>query len=117
MATTKDLDNIFEALGNQHRREIVYALGLQPHSISQLAAMRGLSLPAIYKHIKILKNAGLIINKKRGRTHFLIFNRQALYGLQKWLMQYQTYWGNDKDTLENYEQYLTSKDVKGGEKK
>jgi DNA-binding transcriptional ArsR family regulator len=108
----KDLDNIFEALGNQHRREIIYALSLQPYSISQVAHMRNLSLPAIHKHIKILENAGLIINKKNGRTHFLTINRQALRGLQEWLMQYQPYWGNDKETLENYEEYL-----KGGEKK
>src|SRR5258708_2015768 len=106
MDTPKFLDKIFEALGNQHRREIIYALGLQPHSISQIAAMQGLSLPAIHKHIKILENAGLVINKKNGRTHFLTINRQALRGMQEWLMQYQAYWGNDKETLENYEQYL-----------
>jgi DNA-binding transcriptional ArsR family regulator len=109
---SQDLDNIFEALGNQHRREIIYALGLQPHSISQLAAIRGLSLPAIHKHIKILENAGLITGKKLGRTHFLALNKHSLRGLQEWLMQYQAYWGNDKETLANYEQYL-----KGGEKK
>ena len=107
MTTTSDnLDNIFEALGNQHRRKIIYALSLQPHSISQLAVMRRLSLPAIHKHIKILENANLIINKKSGRTHFLTINRQSLQGLQEWLLQYQPYWGNDKETLANYEQYL-----------
>ena len=104
-----DLDKIFEALGNQHRREIIYALSLQPHSISQLATMRDLSLPAIHKHIKMLKNAELVLDKKHGRTHFLAINRQALRGLQEWLMQYHTYWGNDKETLENYEQYLKEK--------
>jgi DNA-binding transcriptional ArsR family regulator len=106
---SKDLDKIFEALGNQHRREIIYSLSLQPHSISQLATMRELSLPAIHKHIKILENADLIINKKSGRTHFLTINRHALQGLQEWLMQYQPYWGNDKETLENYQQYLKKK--------
>jgi DNA-binding transcriptional ArsR family regulator len=110
--TTPNLDTIFEALGNQHRREIIYALSLQPHSITHLARLRGLSLPAIHKHIKILKNAGLVLDKKSGRTHFLTINRLALISLQEWLIQYQPYWGNDKETLENYEQYL-----KGGEKK
>ena len=109
MATQNSLDNIFEALGNQHRREIIYTLSLQPHSISQLAAMRDLSLPAIHKHIKILENAGLILNKKSGRTHFLTINRQALLSLQEWLMQYQPYWGNDNETLGNYEKYLKKK--------
>jgi DNA-binding transcriptional ArsR family regulator len=108
----KDLDKVFEALGNQHRRDIVYALGLQPHSISQLALNQNLSLPAIHKHITILKNAGLIKSKKLGRTQFLTINRHSLKNLQDWLMQYQAHWGNDKETLENYAQYL-----KGGEKK
>ncbi len=106
MTTPTDLDKIFEALGNQHRREIIYALSLQPHAISQLAKMRELSLPAIHKHIKILENADLIKDKKSGRTHFLTINRRALQTLQEWLMQYQPYWGNDKETLENYEQHL-----------
>jgi len=109
MTTPNSLDQIFEALGNQHRREIIYALSLQPHSISQLATIQSLSLPAIHKHIKILKNAQLIHDKKNGRTHFLTINRQALLNLQEWLMQYQPYWGNDTETFANYEQYLKKK--------
>ncbi len=43
------LDGLFGALANGHRREMVRLLGLQPHSISRLADIRGLSLPAINK--------------------------------------------------------------------
>lgn len=105
----QDLDIVFEALANKHRREIVYALGLQPHSISQLASMRELSLPAIHKHIKILERAGLVLNKKIGRSRFLTLNKNSLGGLQDWLMQYHAYWGNEKETLENYANYLKEK--------
>lgn len=107
--TTENLDSIFEALVNKHRREIVYALSLQPHSISQLATMRKLSLPAIHKHIKILETSELIDEKKIGRTHFLSLKRQSLLSLQKWLMQYQAYWGSDDETLENYTEYIQRK--------
>lgn len=107
--TTHDLDIIFEALANQHRRDIIYTLGLQPHAISQLATMQKLSLPAIHKHIKILKNAGMILQKKIGRTHFLTLNKQSLRSLQNWLMQYHTYWGNDDESLANYATYLQKK--------
>jgi DNA-binding transcriptional ArsR family regulator len=103
---SQDLDKVFEALASKHRREIIYALGLQPHSISQLASMRHLSLPAIHKHIKLLENAELIIRKKIGQTNFLTLNRQSLRGLQNWLSQYHAYWGNDEETLENYTEYL-----------
>jgi DNA-binding transcriptional ArsR family regulator len=102
-----DLDNVFAALANKHRREIIYVLSLQPCSISKLASMRNLSLSAIHKHIEILEKGGLILRKKIGQTNFLTLNRAALRGLQDWVMQYHTYWGNDEATLENYVQYLS----------
>jgi DNA-binding transcriptional ArsR family regulator len=111
-STTQDLDKIFEALANKHRREIVYVLGLQPYSISQLASMRNLSLPAIHKHIRILENASIIVRKKIGRVNFLTFNRESLLGLQNWLAQYHAYWGSNRETLDNYAKHL-----KGGEYK
>ena len=103
---TQDLDNLFEAFANKHRREIIYFIGLQPCSISYLASMRELSLPAIHKHIKLLEKADLILRKKIGRTNFLTLNRVSLQGLQQWVMQFHTYWGADGETLENYVPYL-----------
>src|SRR4051812_9260848 len=105
----QDLDIIFEALANKHRREIIYALGLQPHSISQLASQQNLSLPAIHKHIKILERAGMILRKKIKQTNFLALNKESLHSLQAWVMQYHTYWGSNEETLENYMQYLGKK--------
>jgi DNA-binding transcriptional ArsR family regulator len=101
-----ELDSIFEALANKHRREIVHALSLQPHAISQLADMRGLSLPAIHRHIKVLESAKMVLRKKVGRTNFLALNRTSLLALQEWVIQYHAYWGSDDETLENYAQYL-----------
>jgi DNA-binding transcriptional ArsR family regulator len=116
--SSEQLDNIFDALASQHRREIVYLLGLQPYSISQLASSRRLSLPAIHKHIKLLESAGLVIRKKTCQTNFLTLNRSSLLILQNWLMQYHPYWGTSEETLENYEKYLSSTNhIKGGEKK
>lgn len=106
MEVARDLDLVFEAFANRHRREIVYVLGLQPHSISQLAEMRGLSLPAIHKHIKVLEEADMVVRKKIGRTNFLTLNRKSLRGLQEWLAQFQTHWGHEDETLENYARYL-----------
>ena len=113
----QDLDNVFEALANKHRREIIYVLGLQPCSISQLASMRSLSLPAIHKHIKVLEKGGLIIRKKMGRINFLALKRDSLRSLQDWLMQYHTYWGSNEETLENYAQYLGIELTKNREQK
>jgi DNA-binding transcriptional ArsR family regulator len=109
MTTTynpQELNKVFEALANEHRREIVYVLSLQPASIGRLASMRGLSLPAIHKHIKILEERGMVIRKKIGQTNFLALNRNSLRVLQDWLSQYHAYWGTNDETLENYAEYL-----------
>ncbi len=113
----QDLDNAFEALANKHRREIIYVLSLHPCSISQLASMRSLSLPAIHKHIEVLEKGGMIIRKKIGRINFLALNREALRGIQDWLGQYHTYWGSNQETLENYAAYLAREHTKNKEKK
>ena len=112
----QNLDKVFEALANEHRRDIIYLVGIQPQSINQLASLRSLSFPAIHKHIKILEESGMIIRKKIGRTHFLTLNRESLRVLQDWVLQYHPYWGNSQETLENYAQYL-KKDKKGGDNK
>lgn len=102
-----DLDVVLAALANAHRRAIVHALGLQPYSISQLAALRELSLPAIHKHLAILEDAHLIRRKKTGRTTYLTLRRQSLQSLQEWLADFHTYWGADAESLANYEGFLT----------
>jgi DNA-binding transcriptional ArsR family regulator len=106
MNAAQDLSPVFEALANDHRREIVYALGLQPRSISQLASLRCLSLPAIHKHIRVLEDAELVIRKKVGRTNFLALNRAPLRGLQAWVDEFHPYWGDERETLDNYARYL-----------
>jgi DNA-binding transcriptional ArsR family regulator len=106
MVITRQLSPVFEALANDHRREIVSALGLQPRSISQLASQRGLSLPAIHKHIRVLEDAGLVIRKKVGRTNFLALSRAPLRALQAWVEEFHPYWGDERETLDNYARYL-----------
>ena len=96
------LDGIFEALANKHRRAIVYRLSLQPKSIMQLAKAQKLSLPAIHKHIKILERVGFLQRKKSGRVNFLALDRSALQKLQSWIAQYHPYWGSQEESLENY---------------
>ncbi len=97
-----NLDQVFSALANSRRRQIVYTLGLQPASISQLADQQHSSLPAIHRHIKVLERAKLVQRKKSGRVNFLALDRTGLLLMQDWVLKYQAYWGTNQDTLENY---------------
>jgi len=103
-----ELDLALAALANRHRREMVRELALQPQSISRLAAHRGLSLPAIHKHIGVMETAGLVRRRKRGRTTFLVLGREPFVALQAWLGEFHVWWGSDAASLDNYERYLTT---------
>lgn len=98
----KKLDRVLAALANKKRREVVYALGLQPASIGQLAYQQKSSLPAIHRHIKVLEQAKLVRRKKSGRVNFLALDRSGLLLMQDWVAQYHAYWGSNEETLENY---------------
>ncbi len=102
------LDDVLVALANRHRREMIRFLGLQPSTISRLAQLRGLSLPAIHKHVAVLESAGLISRRKVGRSNVLTLAPGALRELQGWLAQFNTWWGADGATLENYATHLDS---------
>lgn len=102
MATVDDLSRVFDALANEHRREIIRLLALQPRSISQLAELRGLSLPAIHKHVRSLEEAAMVRRRKLGRTNFLALEREPLSRLQAWTGQFNPWWGTGGETLENY---------------
>jgi DNA-binding transcriptional ArsR family regulator len=97
-----DLSRVFDALANEHRREIIRLLALQPRSISQLAEIRGLSLPAIHRHVRVLEEAAMVSRRKLGRTTFLALEREPLSRLQAWTGQFHPWWGTDRETLESY---------------
>ncbi len=106
------LDQVFTALANKNRREIVYALGMQSASVSQLARQQNMSLPAIHRHILVLEQSKLVLRKKAGKTNFLALNRAALMLVQDWLSQHNAYWGTNNETLENYVARIQKDEVK-----
>lgn len=95
------LDDLFIALANDKRRNMVQTLAFRPATIGHLAAENGLSLPAMHKHVQLLERASLIVRRKVGRTNFVALNGKALGLTQSWLNQFRTEWSGDA-SLENY---------------
>ena len=111
MNETKTLDNIFSALASENRRQMLHILSLRPQTTSQLASRFDISLPAIHKHLGILNSAGLILERKVGRTNFIALNPVKFSIVKRWINQYNTEWGNSQQSLENYinTYFLTNK--------
>src|SRR5215212_3030728 len=94
------LDNIFHALGDATRRQMLRELARGERTVSQLAEPFAMSLAAASKHIKALENAGLIRREVRGRTHLCRLEPGPLASAHEWLSFYERFWTDRLDVLE-----------------
>lgn len=101
------LNAVFDALANETRRDVIHRLAYRPHTITMLAEPYGITLPSMHKHLAILEQADLIRRTKVGRSNIVALKKESLGLAQTWIRRYQTYWGNDQETLENYASRLS----------
>ncbi|UGV28947.1 transcriptional regulator [Rhodopseudomonas boonkerdii] len=94
------LDNVFHALGDATRRQMLRELVNGERTVGQLAQPHEMSLAAASKHIKVLEGAGLIRRQVRGRTHWCQLAPGALASAHEWLSFYEQFWTDRLDTLE-----------------
>jgi DNA-binding transcriptional ArsR family regulator len=71
-------------------------------SLSNLAGPHRMSLPAVMKHVRVLQNAGLVSQKKIGRTRFCQLAPAPLKQAEDWIAQYRRFWEGAFDSLERF---------------
>ncbi|HEY6951941.1 MAG TPA: metalloregulator ArsR/SmtB family transcription factor [Bacteroidota bacterium] len=96
------LDAIFAALSDPTRRAILQRLATEEASVTELAEPFAMSLPAISKHLHVLRNAGLVSRTKDGRIHHLRLEVETLKQAVSWLEQYLQFWDARLDALEQF---------------
>src|SRR6266852_431618 len=96
------LDSTFGALADPTRRAILASLMLGEASLSDLAGPHRMSLPAVMKHVLVLQNAGLVSQKKIGRTRFCQLAHAPLKQAEDWIAQYRRFWEGAFDSLERF---------------
>ncbi|MDQ8737836.1 metalloregulator ArsR/SmtB family transcription factor [Paenibacillus sp. LHD-38] len=93
-------DKLFEALSEPHRRTILDHLREQERSVGELVTISSLSQPGVSKHLRILREAGLVTVRKDAQKHMYRLNAKPLEDIQDWLTPYQQFWSNKLDDLE-----------------
>jgi DNA-binding transcriptional ArsR family regulator len=96
------LDATFGALADPTRRAILAALMLGEASISEIAVPYRMSLPAVMKHVRVLEAAGLVSQKKVGRTRRCRLAAKPLEEAGDWIAQYRLFWQRNFESLERY---------------
>ena len=96
------LDQVFMALADPTRRQLVRMLSEHDRTVGELAQPFPVSLAAISKHIKVLEAAGIIARRVDGRVHTLALRPEALSGALDWITVYRNFWSKRLDALDQF---------------
>ena len=92
----------YAALAEPSRRRILDLLRRRERSVGHLVDRVGLSQPGVSKHLRVLREAGLVDVRKEGRTRWYSLRPQPLAEVDRWLEPYRAYWHDRLDDLERH---------------
>jgi DNA-binding transcriptional ArsR family regulator len=81
----------FEALGDPNRRAIVELLGARARSVQELADELPISRPAVSRHLRLLKQAGLVVEEPRGTRRIYQLHDEGVAALRAYV---ERVWGD-----------------------
>ena len=111
MATTVsvELAPLLQALADPTRLGVVQLLSEGPRRAGELAAEAGVSPPAMSKHLRVLLEAGVVVDERPpgdARVRVFRLRPESVVGLQAWLDQLQAQWN---DQLRSFKQHVERK--------
>jgi DNA-binding transcriptional ArsR family regulator len=92
----------YAALAEPHRRQILDLLREGERSVNYLVARLNLSQPGVSKHLKVLRESGLVEVRPDGRQRWYGLRAQPLAEVDEWLEPYRRYWSGRLDALEQH---------------
>src|SRR5277367_4275686 len=103
------LSQKFAALADPTRRAMLAHLSRGEANVSELAKpfLKGMSLPAVTKHVKVLEKAGLITKTREAQWRPCKLNADAFRDVADWMEQYRVFWDESFDRLEAYLKTVT----------
>lgn len=98
----KQRELIFKAIADPTRREILGLLRVGPSTVGEIAQNFRTSRPAISKHLRLLRGAGLVVTRKKGAASICELNGKPLRAVNEWLRDYEAFWGDNLRSLKHY---------------
>jgi DNA-binding transcriptional ArsR family regulator len=91
--------DVFQAIADPTRREIIGMLAQQSLNLNNVADQFAISRPAISKHMKILTECGLVTVTQQGRERYCHADFGKLKEVADWTARYQKFWTEKLDAL------------------
>ncbi len=89
--TTSDA---FNAVAEPRRRDILDYLAPRERAVGDIVEALGLAQPSVSKHLKVLRDVGLVDTRRDGRQIFYRTNAEGIRPLHEWTSRFERYWRN-----------------------
>ncbi len=97
-ATTSD---VFNAVAEPRRREILTLLVVKELPVGEIVAILRLDQPSVSKHLRVLRDVGLVQARRNGRHKLYRTNAQAIRPLHEWAGTFERYWTNQLNRIKD----------------
>jgi DNA-binding transcriptional ArsR family regulator len=107
-ATTSDA---FNAIAEPQRRRILTLLGERERPVGDLARELGMTQPGVSKHLRVLREVGLVRVREAGRERVYTLDARGLRPVQEWVGGFERYWDQTFDRLNAYVRELRGEEA------
>jgi DNA-binding transcriptional ArsR family regulator len=84
--------DVFSAINDPTRREILRLLADDPLAVGELSSHFRISRPAVSKHLRVLRESGLVEEKRKGRERIYSLSSKPLQEVRMWIAQFDRLW-------------------------
>ena len=110
MARTPTTFDPFNAVAEPKRRQVLEVLGTQELSVNEIVKRLGWNQPMVSKHLGVLKEVGLVSERRAGRQRLYRVNAERLKPIYDWVAPFERYWSESYDRLDDVLEDLKSKE-------
>jgi len=111
-ATTSD---VFNAIAEPRRREILMLLRAGERPVAEVAQQLGMPQPGASKHLGVLKQVGLVRDRKAGKQRVYGLDARGLRSVHEWTGGFERFWNESFDRLDAYVHDLKQARERAGE--
>jgi DNA-binding transcriptional ArsR family regulator len=105
-ATTSD---VFNAIAERQRREILVLLRAGEGPVTELAQELGMTQSGASKHLRVLREVGLVRDRKEGKQRLYSLDARRLRPVHEWTGGFERFWNESFDRVDGYVQDLKSR--------
>ena len=93
------MEAVLRAVADESRRTLLKTLAAGPATAGDLAALLPIARPGVSRHLRVLREAGLVEVRKEGQRRVYVLHADPLAEVDEWLGRYRALWEHRLDAL------------------